>query len=122
MNQHYLKCSFKEGGAPYTYHYEGTDPLSPGDKVTVETKHGTASETVVMALDEAPAFPTKAIVGKKSDPEQERLDLIDKWHDTDQSQPLHEFLGMTWDEYAAWVEAGNKSGFDRAGDGQELPA
>ncbi len=31
-------------------------------------------------------------------------DLIDQWHDGDDPRPLHEFLGMTHDEYATWVE------------------
>lgn len=28
---------------------------------------------------------------------------IDLWHEGDSSDPLHVFLGMTWDEYARWV-------------------
>jgi hypothetical protein len=31
-------------------------------------------------------------------------DLIDKWHESEGNQPLHEFLGMTWEQYAHWVE------------------
>jgi hypothetical protein len=32
-------------------------------------------------------------------------DFIDLWHDNKagQDQELHEFLGMTWDEYSVWV-------------------
>lgn len=30
-------------------------------------------------------------------------DFIEKWHQSDSSEELHEFLGMTWNEYAAWV-------------------
>ncbi|MGW5781126.1 hypothetical protein [Streptomyces sp. NPDC003863] len=30
---------------------------------------------------------------------------IDAWHDADDTDlELHEFLGMTWDEYRLWVE------------------
>jgi hypothetical protein len=31
-------------------------------------------------------------------------DFIDQWHVDKPPAPLHEFLGMTWDEYALWVE------------------
>jgi len=31
-------------------------------------------------------------------------DYIDEWHDTEpQVEKLHDFLGMTWDEYSMWV-------------------
>ena len=31
-------------------------------------------------------------------------DLIDEWHDNESiSSSLHEWLGMTWDEYSNWV-------------------
>lgn len=30
-------------------------------------------------------------------------DFIDKWHNlTTPAQPLHEYLGMTWEEYSVW--------------------
>ncbi|MFG2410941.1 hypothetical protein [Streptomyces goshikiensis] len=30
---------------------------------------------------------------------------VDAWHDTEDGDlELHEFLGMTWDEYRLWVE------------------
>ena len=29
---------------------------------------------------------------------------IDEWHEGDSNEPLHIFLGMSRDEYAAWVE------------------
>lgn len=33
---------------------------------------------------------------------------IDAWHDSDDNAgELHEFLGMTWDEYRLWVEKPN---------------
>lgn len=31
-------------------------------------------------------------------------DLIDEWHKSDTELPLHEFLELTWEEYARWVE------------------
>ena len=33
-------------------------------------------------------------------------DYIDQWHEHEHNHKisLHEFLGMTWDEYALWVE------------------
>jgi hypothetical protein len=31
-------------------------------------------------------------------------DLIDNWHNSDdEEQQLHEFLGMSWEEYCCWV-------------------
>lgn len=30
-------------------------------------------------------------------------DLIDEWHRGVGAQPLHEFLGWSWDEYRHWV-------------------
>ena len=31
-------------------------------------------------------------------------DLVDQWHeDPTITVPLHEYLGMTWEQYAAWV-------------------
>jgi len=31
-------------------------------------------------------------------------DYVEKWHSSDAPEPLHEFLGMTWDEYRLWTE------------------
>lgn len=31
-------------------------------------------------------------------------DYIDEWHDSDSDEDLHDFLGMTFEEYSAWVE------------------
>lgn len=67
----YYACIFREGDTrKYTYHYDG-EPLAEGDKVTVETKSGgTQTVIVAMAMDAAPSFPTKPILGKKvEDPE-----------------------------------------------------
>ncbi|OQW92292.1 MAG: hypothetical protein BWK78_02115 [Thiotrichaceae bacterium IS1] len=30
-------------------------------------------------------------------------DFIDDWHDHDYAMELHEFLGMSWEEYRGWV-------------------
>lgn len=32
------------------------------------------------------------------------LDRIDAWHEADTGVGLPEWLGWTWDEYAAWAE------------------
>lgn len=32
-------------------------------------------------------------------------DYIDRWHDGDSEVPLHTYLGMSRDEYAAWIES-----------------
>jgi hypothetical protein len=37
-------------------------------------------------------------------PEEDIHDWIDRWHDGDHPEELHEFLGLTWPEYSAWVE------------------
>lgn len=31
-------------------------------------------------------------------------DFIDRWHHSDGEESLSSYLGMTYDEYAAWVE------------------
>ncbi|MFC5668189.1 hypothetical protein ACFP3U_35150 [Kitasatospora misakiensis] len=31
-------------------------------------------------------------------------DFVDAWHDGDSDLPLHEYLGMTWDEYRTCTE------------------
>ena len=30
-------------------------------------------------------------------------DFVAAWHASDDPQPLHEFLGMSWEEYQLWV-------------------
>jgi hypothetical protein len=32
-------------------------------------------------------------------------DYIDRWHQTETVEPLHESLGFTREEYAAWLKA-----------------
>lgn len=31
-------------------------------------------------------------------------EYVAQWHHTKPGTPLHEYLGMSWDEYVAWVE------------------
>lgn len=31
-------------------------------------------------------------------------DAIDSWHQAPPGTPLHTYLGLTWEEYALWVE------------------
>ena len=33
-------------------------------------------------------------------------DYIDEWHNGDSTEDLHEYLGMTWEEYGHWLETG----------------
>jgi hypothetical protein len=30
-------------------------------------------------------------------------DFIDNWHDNDSGETLHDYLGLTWQEYSLWV-------------------
>jgi hypothetical protein len=46
-------------------------------------------------------FLDKCITGNVS--EEAIHDFIDEWHTGESSLALHEFLGMTWDEYVLWV-------------------
>ena len=37
-------------------------------------------------------------------PKDEIDDFVEKWHeDENTTQELHEYLGMSWEEYSAWV-------------------
>ena len=29
---------------------------------------------------------------------------VERWHRQKPAEPLHEYLGLTWEEYASWVE------------------
>lgn len=31
-------------------------------------------------------------------------DYVERWHEGDGDVELHEYLGLSWDEYALWVE------------------
>lgn len=38
-------------------------------------------------------------------------DLVEQWHTSpDDDGPLHEFLGMTWEQYAEWTRTGIEPG------------
>lgn len=46
--------------------------------------------------------------------------LVEQWHaDESIRVPLHQHLGMTREEYAAWVECGAGCGCERCGDPRE---
>jgi hypothetical protein len=52
-------------------------------------------------MDMTPPHPDTA----ETDPERILLDLVGKWHDgAGEGKSLIEYLGLTRDEYAAWVE------------------
>ena len=34
-------------------------------------------------------------------------DYIDRWHEGDSDKPLHEYLGLTFDEYSDWLTTGD---------------
>ena len=34
-------------------------------------------------------------------------EFVDKWHEGDTEVPIHEYLGMTRDEYFSWVQDPN---------------
>lgn len=45
--------------------------------------------------------------------EEDIHDFIDRWHSyehTDDSRKLHEFLGLSFEDYGLWVEQPNKLG------------
>jgi len=38
-------------------------------------------------------------------------DAVDSWHESDGTEPISAFLGMTADEYAVWVERPSSLGY-----------
>lgn len=34
-------------------------------------------------------------------------DYVEMWHNGQSDDSLHQFLGMTWDQYSQWVMHGN---------------
>jgi hypothetical protein len=47
-------------------------------------------------------------------PDEEILDAIERWHGgAAPGTELYEYLGMTWDEYAVWVEGGSANEKER---------
>lgn len=33
-------------------------------------------------------------------------DYIDKWHNGDSRESVYDYLGLTWEQYAKWVDKG----------------
>lgn len=52
-------------------------------------------------MSNSPSFMHMALRGQVMSDEIE--DFIEEWHDSDSAVELHEYLGMTWDEYSLWV-------------------
>lgn len=50
-------------------------------------------------------FMERACAGEFGDLHTAIDDAIDAWHTGPEGPPLHVALGMTWDEYAAWVKS-----------------
>lgn len=42
----------------------------------------------------------------QSDADRTLEERVAEWHKTETSQPLHEWLGMTWEQYCEWVSKG----------------
>lgn len=58
-----------------------------------------------MKLPENPTFMDLAMVGYFSCPDEAIHDHIDNWHaDPLCKETLHDYLGMTREEYSSWVE------------------
>lgn len=51
-------------------------------------------------------FVDKLLAGEVT--EEDIDDYISEWHKSTSTLPLHEFLGMTWDEYGRWLEGHDK--------------
>lgn len=66
MPRQYAACKFRSTDTrTFTYHYDGEEPLNPGDFVKVPDRSGEGWKRVevVSIGDEAPSFPTKGIIG-----------------------------------------------------------
>jgi hypothetical protein len=56
-------------------------------------------------------------------------DFVDEWHESSGGVELHDHLGLTWDEYRAWVERpeslpsilARRQGLDQATIEEETP-
>ncbi len=59
-----------------------------------------------MSADRKATFVELCLAGRAKPGEVD--DYVDLWHDGSSSLPLHEFLGLTWEEYGAWVEDSDK--------------
>lgn len=55
-------------------------------------------------MSDGQKFTDLVLAGEIVDPEAEITDWIDRWHRSDSSEALHDWLGLSWDEYALFVE------------------
>jgi hypothetical protein len=55
-------------------------------------------------MSEHVTFIDRALRGEVFDPDEEIDDAIDAWHESDTSLSLSEWLGLSQDEYALFVE------------------
>lgn len=60
----FVEVTFATSSKRYTYH--SAEKLAVGDKVTVLTSDGVTPVTVVRLLQQAPAFKTKPIHGRRA--------------------------------------------------------
>lgn len=71
----------------------------------LQTLHDKAkTQTAPLRPDPPPdnSFMARCVRGEVEDPETAIHNEIDEWHGSNGSKPLHEFLGMTWEEYKRW--------------------
>lgn len=54
-------------------------------------------------MSDEKTFLALALRGEIFEPVSAIDDYIDRWHEEDNELPLHEWLGMTWDEYSLVV-------------------
>ena len=52
-------------------------------------------------MSDSPVFIEMAVRGDVLPDEID--DFVDFWHDSESTAELHEFLGLTWEEYSLWV-------------------
>jgi len=64
-----------------------------------------ASELVTMLVELLKAKIENGKEGEEiSEKEEELVRLFEEWHkETDQSVPVWEYMGMTWEEYVNWM-------------------
>lgn len=48
-------------------------------------------------------FMDRVLSGQITDPKDEIDDYVDEWHESTSALPLHEYLGLTQQEYELWV-------------------
>lgn len=90
----------RAGSPSVSSEVEGEQPVLVRDLARVVLQLLGEREALSRERDEA-----RAEVGRLKHKLQDARDrLVDAWHDGDSQQPLHEFLGMGYDEYKRWVE------------------